>query len=30
MGLGLGEAFPVSALHGKGTGDLLGADHSPS
>lgn len=25
MGLGLGEPFPVSALHGKGTGDLL--DH---
>ena len=25
MGLGLGEPFPVSALHGKGTGDLLGA-----
>ncbi len=23
MGLGLGEPFPVSALHGKGTGDLL-------
>jgi GTP-binding protein len=25
MGLGLGEPFPVSALHGKGTGDLLDA-----
>lgn len=25
MGLGLGDPFPVSALHGKGTGDLL--DH---
>ncbi len=23
MGLGLGDPFPVSALHGKGTGDLL-------
>ncbi len=23
MGLGLGEPFPVSALHGRGTGDLL-------
>ncbi|HEX6236449.1 MAG TPA: ribosome biogenesis GTPase Der [Acidimicrobiales bacterium] len=25
MGLGLGEPFPVSALHGRGTGDLLDA-----
>jgi len=25
MGLGLGDPFPVSALHGKGTGDLLDA-----
>jgi GTP-binding protein len=23
MGLGLGEPFPISALHGRGTGDLL-------
>ncbi len=25
MGLGLGDPFPVSALHGRGTGDLLDA-----
>ncbi len=25
MGLGLGEPFPISALHGRGTGDLLDA-----
>ncbi len=25
MGLGLGDPYPVSALHGKGTGDLLDA-----
>jgi GTPase len=25
MGLGFGEPFPVSALHGRGTGDLLDA-----
>jgi GTP-binding protein len=25
MGLGLGEPYPVSALHGRGTGDLLDA-----
>ena len=25
MGLGMGDPFPVSALHGKGTGDLLDA-----
>ena len=29
MGLGLGEPFPVSALHGKGTGDLLDALITP-
>jgi GTPase len=32
MGLGLGEPFPVSALHGRGTGDLLDAvvSHLPA
>ena len=31
LGLGLGEPHPVSALHGRGTGDLLDAvvDHLP-
>jgi GTPase len=31
LGLGLGEPFPVSALHGRGTGDLLDAvlEHLP-